>query len=59
MRRRREVSPITPPTVFTRAGAALHLAGARAADLKEVFSHDRQLLAAASHFGLKGVAEIQ
>jgi predicted nucleic acid-binding protein len=41
-----------PPSTFLRAADALHLAAAEEAGCREVYSHDRHLLAAAPLFGL-------
>ena len=43
-----------PGKIFLRAGDAIHLTSARAAGFSEIWSNDRHLLAAASHFGLRG-----
>ncbi len=49
-----EIFRKAPKDLFLRASDALHLASAAEHGIKEIFSNDRHLLAAASLFGLKG-----
>lgn len=44
-----------PKRNFLRASDALHLAIARENAFRQVYSNDRNLLAAAPHFGIRGV----
>lgn len=51
----REVEAMTrrlPKTMPLRAGDAIHIATARDAGFREIWTNDRHLLAAAAHFGL-------
>lgn len=44
-----------PATLLIRAGDALHLACAVEHGFKEIYSSDRHMIAAASHFGLNAI----
>ena len=43
-----------PPDVYLRAGDMVHLMAARESGESEIWTSDRHMLAAASHFGLAG-----
>lgn len=43
-----------PKATPLRAGDAIHIVSAAEAGLHEIWTDDRHLLAAATHFGLKG-----
>jgi predicted nucleic acid-binding protein len=43
-----------PTNLFLRAGDAVHLASAQQEGFAEIWSNDRHMLKAASHFGLAG-----
>lgn len=51
----RQALATLPGGIFLRAADALHLACARMHGAGEIYSHDRHLLAAAGHFGLRAV----
>ena len=49
-----ELTAKLPANIFLRAGDALHLVTASEAGFTEIWSNDRHMLAAATHFGLRG-----
>jgi predicted nucleic acid-binding protein len=54
LRRAALLATTAPPTLFLRAGDALHLTTAQELGESEIWTNDRHLLAAAPHFGLAG-----
>jgi len=55
LQRLREVYAGLPPSIYLRGADALHLATAAINRFRVIYSHDAHLLAAATHFGIKGV----
>jgi predicted nucleic acid-binding protein len=51
----RQAFALLASTVYPRAADALHLVCAREAGFSEIHTNDRHMLAAAPHFGLRGV----
>ena len=49
------VYQLNPPGLYLRAADALHLACAAEHGFRDVYSNDRHFLAAAPHFGLRGI----
>jgi predicted nucleic acid-binding protein len=56
IRRACDVFEKLPPEVFLPSGDALHLACAAENRFTELYSGDRTLLSAATHFGLNGIS---
>jgi predicted nucleic acid-binding protein len=54
LRRTSALIASAPTDLFIRTGDAVHLATALDVGEREVWTNDRQMLAAASHFGLSG-----
>jgi predicted nucleic acid-binding protein len=54
LRRVRVALRTAPPSIFLRAGDAVHLATAAELGEFEIWTNDRHMLASAPHFGLQG-----
>lgn len=52
--RRTGVLPVTAPNLFLRAADAIHLLTAQKLGESEIWTGDRQMLAAAPYFGITG-----
>ena len=54
LRRVEHLTRTLPTIIFLRAGDAIHIVSAVEAGFHEIWTNDRHLLAAATHFGLQG-----